>query len=128
VFAESIPARPAELAPSRHRLRAWLDAVGLASEAGQEVLLAVGEAVANAVEHGSVDASQVVHIEASAGDDEIVVSVSDSGQWQPGLEGFFTGRGRGHALMHALARTIDVDSDHNGTIVTLRFARAREYA
>jgi hypothetical protein len=30
--------------------------------------------------------------------------------------------------MHALADGIDVDGDHNGTIVTLRFARDRQYA
>ena len=36
-------------------------------------------------------------------DRELVVSVSDTGRWQPGLEGFFSGRGRGHVLMDALA-------------------------
>jgi anti-sigma regulatory factor (Ser/Thr protein kinase) len=128
VFAEVINARPTELAPARHRMRAWLADMGVDDDAREEILLAVGEAVANAVEHGSSDGAQVVRLEACAEDDELIVSISDSGQWQPGLEGFFTGRGRGHALMHALADAIDVDGDHNGTIVTLRFARHRQFA
>ena len=80
------------------------------------------------MEHGSADASQVVRLEASAIGDGLIVSVSDTGRWQPGLEGFFTGRGRGHTLMHTLADGIDVDGDHNGTIVTLRFERDRQFA
>ena len=89
------------------------------------MLLAVGEALANAIEHGSSDGSAIVRVEATTYDDEIVVSVSDAGQWQPGLEGYFSGRGRGHALMDALADAIDVDSDQHGTILTLRFAHRR---
>jgi anti-sigma regulatory factor (Ser/Thr protein kinase) len=128
VYADVLRARAVELAPARRRLRAWLELAGVTGEPVEDILLAVGEAVANAVEHGSTDASQVVRVEGSAGPDELVISVSDSGEWQPGLEGFFTGRGRGHALMSALADGIDVDGDHNGTIVTLRFARARQFA
>ena len=128
VLADVIRARPEELAPARHRMRAWLEQVGVDHDAREEILLAVGEAVANAVEHGSTDAAQVVRLEASAVGDELIVSVSDTGRWQPGLEGFFTGRGRGHALMQALADGIDVDGDQNGTIVTLRFERDRQFA
>jgi anti-sigma regulatory factor (Ser/Thr protein kinase) len=126
VFADVIHARSEEIGAARRRLRAWLGDAGVASESGEEILLAVGEAVANAVEHGSADESHVVRIEAAAEDDELVISVSDTGQWQTGLEGFFTGRGRGHMLMRALADGIDVESDHDGTIVTLRFARDRQ--
>jgi anti-sigma regulatory factor (Ser/Thr protein kinase)/PAS domain-containing protein len=128
VFADVLHARAVELAPARRRLRAWLEQAGVTGEPVEDILLAVGEAVANAVEHGSTDASQVVRVEGSAGADELVISVSDSGEWQPGLEGFFTGRGRGHALMSAMADGIEVDGDHNGTIVTLRFSRARQFA
>jgi anti-sigma regulatory factor (Ser/Thr protein kinase) len=125
VFADAMPARAAELAPSRRRLRAWLEQVDAGPEAIEEMLLAVGEALANAIEHGSSDGAAIVRVEATTADDEIIVSVSDAGQWQPGLEGYFSGRGRGHALMHALADAIDVDSDQHGTILTLRFAHHR---
>jgi len=86
------------------------------------VLLAVGEALANAIEHGSVERTQIIRLEATISDRELLVSVSDTGRWQPGLEGFFSGRGRGHVLMDALADSVDVDGDQHGTIVTLRFA------
>ncbi len=69
-----------------------------------------------------------MRVEAAFDDGDLIISVTDSGRWQPGIEGYFSGRGRGHLLMRALTRDVDVDSDQHGTIVTLRFGREREYA
>jgi anti-sigma regulatory factor (Ser/Thr protein kinase) len=123
VFADAFPADHRELPVSRRRLHAWLD--DGVSEVNDGVLVAVGEAVANAIDHGSDDESQVVRVEAAVTDDAVVISVSDSGQWQPGIEGFFTGRGRGHLLMRAFADDVEIDTDQHGTIVTLTFARTQ---
>jgi anti-sigma regulatory factor (Ser/Thr protein kinase) len=127
LFADAIPARPSELGESRRRLRTWLDQHGVTGDARDAVLLGVGEAVANAIDHGSTDDSQVVRVEMAVDGDALLGSVSDSGQWQPGIEGFFTGRGRGHLLMRALAESVDLDTDQHGTIVTLRFLRQHEH-
>ncbi len=93
-------------------------------------MLAVGEAVANAIDHGSArDDSQVVRVEAAVRGDTLIVSVSDSGQWQPGAEGYFTGgRGRGHLLMQALTDDVHIDTDQQGTIVTLVLSMLSEAA
>jgi len=125
VFADAFPARHQELGGSRRRLREWLERRTL-TDITDDVVLAVGEAVANAIDHGSTHDEQVVRVEATVDDEQLLVSVSDSGQWQPGIEGFFTGRGRGHQLMHAFADNVDVDTDQHGTIVTLMFSRLRQ--
>jgi anti-sigma regulatory factor (Ser/Thr protein kinase) len=83
-------------------------------------LLGIGEAVANAIEHGSSrDASQIVKVEIAIRDDEVIASVTDSGRWRPGVDGYFSGRGRGHLIMQSLLDDVDIDTDAQGTIVTL---------
>ena len=47
-----IAADAGELAPTRAALRGWLTRAGLDSEQTMDVLIAVGEAVANSIEHG----------------------------------------------------------------------------
>jgi anti-sigma regulatory factor (Ser/Thr protein kinase)/PAS domain-containing protein len=121
VYATAMPAEATELAPARRRFRSWLAQAPDAGPDVEDVLLAVGEALANAIEHGSVEPTQIIRLEATISDGVLVVSVSDTGRWQPGLEGYFRGRGRGHLLMDALADSVDVDGDQHGTIVTLRF-------
>jgi anti-sigma regulatory factor (Ser/Thr protein kinase) len=128
LFADAFRARATELRPARRRLRAWLEERSFSADACDEVLLAVGEAVANAIEHGSTQPDDIVRVEGAFDDDALIVSVTDSGRWQPGIEGYFSGRGRGHLLMRALTVDVDVDSDQHGTIVTLRFTRERQFA
>jgi serine phosphatase RsbU (regulator of sigma subunit)/PAS domain-containing protein/anti-sigma regulatory factor (Ser/Thr protein kinase) len=125
VFADAFRAQPHELSRARQRFRAWLETHDAGHDHG-EVLLAAGEAVANAIDHGSEDENQVVRVEATIDNGDLLLSVSDSGRWQPGIEGLFTGRGRGHLLMQAFATDVGIETDRNGTIATLRFARERQ--
>jgi anti-sigma regulatory factor (Ser/Thr protein kinase) len=127
LFVDAFPANRPDQAPARQRMREWLDDVGVRAEQRDAILLAVGEAVANAIDHGSGgDMSQIVRVEAALRDEGFIVSVSDAGRWQPGTEGYFSGRGRGHLLMEALVDDIDIDTDQHGTIVTLQVALDRE--
>jgi signal transduction histidine kinase/serine phosphatase RsbU (regulator of sigma subunit)/DNA-binding NarL/FixJ family response regulator len=127
IFSDVYPAVPSELAASRVRLRDWLGARGLDHDACAAALVAIGEACANAIDHGSKrDDRQTIAVEVSARDGALVATVSDSGTWQTGLEGFFAGRGRGHTLMQALADDVTIETGHQGTSVTLRLgARTR---
>jgi PAS domain S-box-containing protein len=124
VFAEAFRARHDALADVRRRLRDWLDRTGLSTPRRDELLVAVGEAVANAIDHGARgDETQTVRVEGARTDDEIVVSVSDSGRWLPGIHGYFSGRGRGHLLITAFADHVELDTDQHGTTVTLGMNR-----
>ena len=58
----TLPAEPGSLAISRGKLREWLNAAGLDSETCADILLAVGEATANATEHSVVNSSGRVDI------------------------------------------------------------------
>jgi anti-sigma regulatory factor (Ser/Thr protein kinase) len=126
VFADVLTARHQELAGSRRRLRAWLEQHNIGEEEREAIVVAVSEAIANAVDHGSDDENQIVRVEATTHEDRLIVSVSDSGNWQPGVEGYFHGRGRGHLLMQSFAEAVDIDTDQHGTIVTLIFERERQ--
>ncbi|MFN0090424.1 MAG: PAS domain S-box protein [Acidimicrobiales bacterium] len=124
-FHRTIAARPEHLARLRRSLRAWLTARGLADQDVHHTLLAVGEAVTNAIEHAYRDrAPGQVEIDltvAEAG--ELVLSVSDRGQWQA-AETPDPRRGRGTPLMAAVSESFDRRSGRAGTTVVCRLARA----
>lgn len=114
-----VPARGAELAGVRRRLRTWLAAVGATGDETADVLLATGEATANAVEHAFPDGpgEVVVELRLAAGR-ELTVRVADSGRW---LQDAAPGdRGRGLPLMRAVTDAVRVDSGTEGTVVRMR--------
>ncbi|MGH3995534.1 MAG: ATP-binding SpoIIE family protein phosphatase, partial [Pseudonocardiaceae bacterium] len=51
----AVPARLEQLAPLRRTLRQWLTATAVDQHTAQELVLAVGEAVTNAIEHAYLD-------------------------------------------------------------------------
>jgi len=116
----TLPARPDSLAVSRGHLRQWLVAAGLDSEAVADVLLAVGEATANATEHAVVGASAPVEIFLTAAlkGDALQVSVSDNGRWKPASVS--TGhRGHGMHLINALVDSVELRTGLQGTTVSM---------
>ncbi|WP_427151998.1 SpoIIE family protein phosphatase [Streptomyces sp. TRM70308] len=119
----SFPARSAQLAPVRTALRGWLDRCGLPRQTVQNVLVAAGEACANAVEHGHRHApGQTVRLRAEARVDELSVTVTDSGRWQPPRPpqpGGTAHRGRGLRLMRALMQQVTVTPGPTGTTVDM---------
>ncbi len=122
LFAYALHARPDAVRDLRQHLQSWCEGVGLDQDDVDGIVLATAEAVANGIDHGSSrDESQIVRVEAAVRDNHILVSISDAGQWRSGVDGYFSGRGRGHLLMQGLADDVDIDTDAQGTIVTLRF-------
>ena len=123
LFVDAFPALPSSASATRHRLRSWLEEIGIDRDTREAALVAIGEAVANAIDHGSRrDETLIVKVEAAIRDGRLIASVSDSGQWLPGAEGHFAGRGRGHLIMQSLTEDVDIDTDAQGSIVTLRIA------
>jgi anti-sigma regulatory factor (Ser/Thr protein kinase) len=117
----NVAAKPEQLASIRSSLRSWLALAGVAAHDVDEVVLAAGEACANAIEHAYTSARKegTVAVDARFVDgDELVVAVRDTGHWRTGAASLHRGRGLG--IMRALASTVDVESEGDGTTITMR--------
>jgi anti-sigma regulatory factor (Ser/Thr protein kinase) len=85
-----------------------------------DVLIAAGEAVANAIEHGYRHAPEgTISLCATALVDHVQVIITDTGTWKPPHPAINSDRGRGIALMRALMHDVTIDSDTAGTTVHL---------
>ena len=109
----------------RKRARAWLRAVGVDEEVAEAVLLATGEAVSNAVEHayppdGEGDVELTMSLGSHDHPGDVQVSVVDGGRWRPAPAdaGF---RGRGLAMIRALADSAEITTGPHGTSVRMRW-------
>ena len=115
-----LPAIPASLAVIRARLRTWLPTAQVTPSAAAEVLLAVGEAASNAVEHAVRGTAGDVEVEvtARATTTGLALTVSDNGRWHAPQRS--TQRGHGSRLMNALVDTVTVTPTPQGTTVEMR--------
>lgn len=116
----TLPAEPASLALGRGRLREWLTAAGLDTEVAADILLAAGEATANATEHAILGAGGSVDItlDARISDGTLRLRVSDNGSWRPAT---LSGDHRGHGLhlMEALMDSVELTAGPQGTTVAM---------
>jgi PAS domain S-box-containing protein len=125
-LAEQMPADPGELAGMRRTVSAWAGLAGLPSDVVDDLQLALGEAMANAVEHAYADGApgECEYRVAQDPDGTLRVSVVDFGRWRPppADKGH---RGRGLELISALAENVVVDRTAGdggpGTGTTVRF-------
>ena len=109
-----------ELAQSRHTLRDWLDEAGAGADEALDVLIAVGEALANAIEHGHRDHPEgTVHLHAVVVAERVYVTVTDTGSWKTPQAVPARHRGRGLELMRALMQDVTIESRPAGTIVQM---------
>lgn len=114
------PARPASLAIIRERLRRWLPAAAINADIAEEVLLAVGEAAANATEHSTRDATHQVELTVTAQLTHagLAVTVADDGHWREPCASE-DHRGHGIALMNTLVDVVEIKSSGHGTTVDM---------
>jgi anti-sigma regulatory factor (Ser/Thr protein kinase) len=122
-FRIRLPAIPASLAVIRARLRTWLPTAQVTPLAAAEVLLAVGEAVANAVEHAVRGTAGDVEVEvtARATTTGLALTVKDNGRWHAARRSERSAqRGHGSRLMNALVDTVTVTPTPQGTTVEMR--------
>lgn len=114
------PAEAAQLAPVRRALRNWLNQCALPPQTVLNVLVAAGEACANAVEHGHRDTpGDTVRLRAEVEPDSMRLTISDTGRWKPPRPEMNPHRGRGMALMRALMQNVTVTSGPDGTTVAM---------
>lgn len=113
-----VPARPEQLRALRDAVRRWAGVASLGAGTLDDLQLALGEAVANSVEHaylsgptGMVDVEVAVRPGGA-----VTVRVADSGAWrpEPADPGF---RGRGVRMIHALGSDVSIAKGADGTEV-----------
>lgn len=115
-----LPARAGQLAATRSALRGWLARAMIRPGQAQDVLIAVGEALANAIEHGHCrNPEGTIGLRAIALADRLQLSITDTGSWRPPRPVPDSHRGRGIALMRTLMDDVTIQAGTFGTTVHL---------
>ncbi len=110
------PADASHLAATRTALRDWLTQAGMDDDQTLKVLIATGEALANAIEHGHrTPRDGAITLRAVAYADRVDVTVIDAGTWKAPVKAAH--RGRGIALMRALMQDVTIQPRATGTTV-----------
>jgi serine phosphatase RsbU (regulator of sigma subunit)/anti-sigma regulatory factor (Ser/Thr protein kinase) len=114
------PAHVSQLAPTRAALRSWLTRARVDPVQSQDMVVAVGEAIANAIEHGHRHSPEgIISLRATALSDQVQLTVVDTGSWKPPRPDTNTHRGRGIKLMRALMHSVAINPGATGTLVHL---------
>lgn len=118
-----LPARPNVLGGLRATLGRWLRAAGADENELFDIAVSVSEAATNAIEHayGAREASFTVRCERDGQD--VTVTVGDIGRWRTNRP---QGGGRGLKIMRALLDSVKIDSDKEGTVVTMTKRLSRQ--
>jgi serine phosphatase RsbU (regulator of sigma subunit)/anti-sigma regulatory factor (Ser/Thr protein kinase) len=113
----TVPRRPEVIRALRTTLRRQLHRAGVSPEEEFEILVAAGEACANAIQHAG-PASPTFEFESTV-DSDVHIVVRDSGRWrdQRPSEG-----GRGLTIMEQFMDSVHVDRAAAGTEVQMRRA------
>ena len=118
-FERRIPALADQLATTRAALRAWLARIEASDSLQQRLLLATGEALSNAVEHGyGHGGAGGIDVTIAVTGDALQVTVADDGRWSERESA--PGRGRGLAVIAALGDDLRRTSNEAGTTVSFR--------
>lgn len=119
-----LAADPVSASLVRQRFRRWLGALDWPRQDREDIVMAVSEAVCNAVEHAYPSGSDgEIRVAArrfsdSHGSRRLVVAVEDDGRWRvtpPATRH----RGHGLLMMHACMDVVDLSRDQPGTTVVM---------
>lgn len=129
----SIPPLPRFAGTARRAFGRFAHSHGMTSRDAESLTLALGEAVANAIQHSG--SGEAIEIYVRRESEAIVATVSDRGRgfWAPPTEAtrlpsLFAESGRGLAIMRRCTDFLEVASKPGrGTVVTLgRYCRNRQ--
>ncbi|KAA9165641.1 SpoIIE family protein phosphatase [Amycolatopsis acidicola] len=113
----TLPAMPESLKEIRTAMRRWLSATGADDETSGDLLLAVGEACTNSVEHAYGPAGGTVSLHLELEGSDVVATVRDRGRWRAPRG---SNRGRGIMLMRKCCDHVELEQTDEGTTVTIR--------
>jgi anti-sigma regulatory factor (Ser/Thr protein kinase) len=114
-FDVSLPSEPASLARVRPALRRLARHAGLDAEHTMALLVASGEAMANAVLHAYSAGRGMIEVRASRETGAIRVEVEDHGRWRESRRN----GGHGLSVMRRLADKCEIQTGPAGTVVRL---------
>ena len=118
MFDMAVRADAAELSSFRRRLREWLSARGVDERAANDLLIASGEACANAIEHAyGFSRESSIDVTGTISDGSVELRISDRGHWRE--HGQSENRGRGLGIMAALVDDVRIERGQDGTVVRL---------
>jgi serine/threonine-protein kinase RsbW len=116
----SVEAEGRALAPMRQALRAWL--TELEAHEVADVVLAVDEAVANAIEHAGLASTEVIVVEGRLVENTLHFEICDGGVWKEPTAN--EARGRGLLIMNAVMDDVAlVHRDDETRVVMSRHLR-----
>lgn len=114
-------AKPSTARLARDAVRHFVESSGVGEPASFDILLGVGEAVANAIEHGLGEPSSTFAIDLQSDAEGFAISVESDGHWRSTDASEL--RGRGLTIMRASSHSMHVSSNQERTRVTLSFTR-----
>ncbi len=112
----TLPASPENLGRIRRFVRTYVRRIGIPEHRVEEVVVAVGEAALNAVEHAYRGVRGNIVVRGELTGDALTVTVKDFGQWRPQVE---RGRGRGTRIMRGFSDGLKTFTTPAGTTVQL---------
>jgi serine phosphatase RsbU (regulator of sigma subunit)/anti-sigma regulatory factor (Ser/Thr protein kinase) len=116
----SVSADARHLAAIRTTLRRWFTQAGVNPDQSLDLLIASGEALANAIEHGyRHHPDGTVRLTATALADGVQLTVADAGSWKTPQPAANPQRGKGITMMRALMHDVTIDHDVTGTRVCM---------
>ena len=115
----SIPAEAGSLGPLRGALRRWLRDGGATEEESYEILVAAGEACANAVRHGAATGAEDFEVFGQR-NCEVSIVIRNPGRWRDGGVRPGSNGGRGLGIMSELMDEVEVKRGPPETVVALR--------
>jgi anti-sigma regulatory factor (Ser/Thr protein kinase)/putative methionine-R-sulfoxide reductase with GAF domain len=113
----AVPAVASSLRDIRAAVKRWLTTIDARPEDVMDVLLAVGEATSNVVEHAYGPKGGLVHVHLELQRPDVVVTVRDNGHWRSPRG---RNRGRGTHIIHAVTDEFTTDRRSNGTELVIR--------
>jgi len=115
-LALTLPAEARHLQEMRRGVHRWLRDSGIADADRNDVLIACGEACANAVRHAYPVRPGVMELEARLSQETVSITVRDHGRWRIPVH---RGGGWGLQLMRGLMDSVELVSTDDGTEVTM---------